>query len=50
MLYALLALQTITLLALIVLLLRRPAGPPEADDSRLAQLLDGTTRATRYPR
>jgi len=45
MLYALLALQTITLLALIVLLLRRPAGPPEADDSRLAQLLDANLPA-----
>ena len=40
MLYALLALQTITLLALIVLLLRKPASSSEAADPRLAQLLD----------
>ena len=36
---ALIALQLITLIALIVLLLRRPAAAPQAEDSRLAQLL-----------
>jgi DNA recombination protein RmuC len=36
---ALIALQLITLLALIVLLLRRPAAAPQAEDPRLAQLL-----------
>jgi DNA recombination protein RmuC len=36
---ALIALQLITLIALIVLLLRRPAAAPQAEDPRLAQLL-----------
>ncbi len=36
---ALIALQLLTLVALIVLLLRKPASSPEAEDPRLAQLL-----------
>src|ERR1700749_4076118 len=40
MLPALLAVQILTLLALVALLLRRSAGPSEAADPRLAQLLD----------
>jgi DNA recombination protein RmuC len=39
MIAALIALQLITLIALIVLLLRRPATAPQAEDPRLAQLL-----------
>ncbi len=39
MIQALIALQLLTLVALIVLLLRKPASSPETEDPRLAQLL-----------
>ena len=49
MLVALLIIQTLTLLALLVLLLRKPAASSDAADPRLAQLLsaDLPTQMTR---
>jgi len=49
MLYALLALQLVTLIALVIVLLRKPASAAESADPRLAQLLtaDLPTKFTR---
>ena len=49
MIVALITLQIITLIALLILLLRRPAAAPQAEDPRLAQLL-GTDLPAQFTR